>query len=125
MELMKQIIGTDIIEIGRIEKAINRWGERFLNRLCTDNELLIYHGNLPSLAALFAGKEAIIKTLEPEQRRIGWREIEILTKSGGKPYVNLYGEAKIRSEYLGLRNISISLSHSRDYAIAFASGIVA
>lgn len=120
---MKQHIGTDIIEIARIEKAINRWGERFLHRVYTERELELCRKNLSSLAAHFAGKEAVIKALGPKDRRIGWREIEILSEPGGKPIVNLYGEAQNQAESLGLNSLDISLSHSREYAIAFASGI--
>lgn len=119
---MRHHIGTDIIEIARIEKAIARWGERFLHRIYTETELKLYHKNLPSLAARFAGKEAVIKALGPKTGRIGWREVEILSEPGGKPSVNLYGKAQNQAKSLGLNRLDISLSHSREYAVAFVSG---
>lgn len=119
---MKHYIGTDIIEIARIEEAITRWRERFLHRVYTEAELKLYHKNLPSLAARFAGKEAAIKALGPQDKRIGWREIEILTEPNGKPAVHLHGEAQNQANRLGLDRLDISLSHSRKYAIAFVIG---
>ncbi len=119
---MKHYIGTDIIEIARIEKAIDRWGERFLHRVYTSAELKLYHKSLSSLAARFAGKEAAIKALSPQDKRIGWREIEILSEPDGKPAVHLHGEAQNQANRLGLDRLDISLSHSREYAIAFVIG---
>ncbi len=115
-------IGIDIIEIPRIEMAIARWGERFLCRIYTDLELKQYSEKLSSLAARFAGKEAVIKALGPENTGVGWREIEILSDSNGKPSVRLYGRAQERASGLGLDNFAISLSHSKEYAIAFVAG---
>ena len=114
-----QSIGIDIIEIGRIEKAITRWGERFLRRVYTGPELERYCKKPSSLAARFAGKEAVIKALG---RRTGWKEIEILSDPRGKPLVHLYGKAQNRANKLGLENLAISLSHSREYAVACVAG---
>ena len=115
-------IGIDIIEIARIEEAASRWGEAFLHRVYTESELELYHDKSPSLAARFAGKEAVIKALEPQTERISLREIEILSDSGGKPSVHLYGKARRRAESLGLAELTISLAHSKEYAIAFVTG---
>ena len=115
-------IGIDIIEIGRIEKAISRWGENFLRRVYTESELKLYRNKSSSLAARFAGKEAVIKALGPQAKGINWREIEILSDPGGKPSVHLYGKAQSRADSQGLGNLAISLSHSREYAIAFVAG---
>lgn len=115
-------IGIDIIEIARIEKAISRWGENFLHRVYTDPELKLYHNKLLSLAARFAGKEAVIKALGPQTQGISWREIEILSDSGGKPSVRLYGKAQEQADSLGLDKLAISLSHSKEYAIALVAG---
>ena len=114
-------IGTDIVEIARIEKAIARWGEDFLHRLYTDTELRLYRKKLSSLAARFAGKEAVIKALGIQSGTIGWKEIEILPTPGGKPCVHLYGKAQAQANSLDIDNITISLSHSKEYAIAFAT----
>ena len=64
----------------------------------------------------------MIKALEPQIKGISWREIEILSDSGGKPSVRLYGKAQSRADSLGLVKLAISLSHSREYAIAFVAG---
>lgn len=114
-------IGVDIIEIPRIQQAISRWGEGFLHRIYTDLEFRLYHQKLPSLAARFAGKEAVMKALGKETKGIGWREIEIVTDPDGKPAVYLYGRARSRAANLGLDRLNISLSHCREYAIAFVA----
>jgi len=115
-------IGTDIIEIARIEEAIARWGESFLQRVYTDPELRLYRNHPPSLAARFAAKEAVIKALRKPKKGGGWKEIEILSAPDGKPVVHLYGEAQEKASSLGLDALSISLSHSKDYAVAFVVG---
>ena len=115
-------IGIDIVEIASLEKAIARRGEGFLRRVYTDSELKLYRKKLPSLAARFAAKEAVIKALGKPAPVASLREIEILTDPSGKPLVNLYGKAQSQAKGLGLDKFTISLSHSRDYAIALASG---
>lgn len=115
-------IGIDIIEIARIEKAISRWGDGFLRRVYTDPELKLYRNQPSSLAARFAGKEAVIKALGPQTKGISWREIEILSDSGGKPSVRLHGKAQEQADSLGLDKLAISLSHSKEYAIALVAG---
>ena len=117
-----QHIGVDIIEIARIEQAIARWGDGFLYRIYTDLELKLYRKKLSSLAARFAGKEAVVKALGPGNKGIGWRDIEILADSDGKPLVRLYNKAQNRADDLGLDGLAISLSHSKEYAIAFVAG---
>jgi len=115
-------IGVDIIEIARIERAIARWGEDFLHRVYTDLELRLCRKKLSSLAARFAGKEAVIKALGTKNKGISWQEIEILSDPSGKPLVRLYGKAQNQAKGLGLDNLAISLSHSKEYAIAFVTG---
>ena len=112
-------IGIDIIEIARIKKAIAHWGESFLHRVYTEPEIRLYHNRPSSLAARFAGKEAVIKTLEARTKGIGWKEIEILSDFSGKPSIHLYGKAKNQANSLGIDKLAISLSHSKEYAIAF------
>ncbi len=112
-------IGTDIIEIVRIEEAINHWGESFLHRVYTDLELRLCYNKPSSLAGRFAGKEAVIKAFGTQARGISWKEIEILAEPSGKPLVHLHGKAQNQANNLGLNNFAISLSHSREYAIAF------
>ncbi len=110
--------GIDIIEIQRIERALARWGESFQKRIYTPAEIAFCRGRVPELAARFAAKEAVSKALGTGIMGIGWREIEILPDRRGKPLVTLYGRAKARAEAIGLREFAVSLSHSRDFAVA-------
>lgn len=118
--LVMQHIGIDIIEIARIKKAIERWGQGFLKRIYTESELKLYKNNPSSLAARFSGKEAVIKTLN--SKGVSLKEIEILSDSGGKPRVKLLGKARLQAKYLGLTGVDVSLSHCRDYTVACAIG---
>ena len=112
-------IGIDIIEIARIKSAIDCWGERFLNRIYTEPELRLCRKKPSRLAGRFAGKEAVMKALGTGTKGISWREIEILAEPSGKPLVQLYGKAQKRADSLGLDELAISLSHSKEYAVAF------
>jgi len=119
---MTHYIGTDIIEIARIKKTVERWGERFLHRVYTDAELNSYGNKPQSLAARFACKEAVMKLLGTERKGISWREIETLAYPSGKPLLRLYGRAQSEANNLGIKEIAVSLSHSKEYAIASAIG---
>jgi holo-[acyl-carrier protein] synthase len=116
-----QHVGVDIIEIQRIDTVIKRWGQTFLQRVFTPAELEKYNA-VNSLAARFAAKEAVLKALGACDQGISWQDIEILSEPGGKPLVNLTGQAKIHADRLAICRINISLSHSRDYAVAFVVG---
>lgn len=113
------LVGTDIIEIERIQRALARWGNRFLYRVYTDRERELYADRPASLAARFAAKEAVMKALGA--RGLGWREIEVLSDAEGKPTVHLYGRAKEKAHALGAQ-FSLSLSHCRKYALAAVVG---
>ena len=115
-------IGVDIVEIARLEKAIARRGEDFLKRVYTDSELKLYRKKPSSLAARFAAKEAVIKALGKANPNVSLKEIEILSDPGGRPVVNLYGKAQSQARGMGLDKLAVTLSHSREYAIAFVSG---
>jgi holo-[acyl-carrier protein] synthase len=119
---MQHHIGTDIIEIGRIRRAIERWGERFLDRVYTKEEIRIYGHHAHSLAASFASKEAVMKLLGTGNRGVAWREIETLYHPTGKPLIRLNGRARKVADKLGIKEIDVSLSHSRENAIATAIG---
>ncbi len=111
-------VGVDIVEIERIEAVLRRHGERFLQRVYTPTEQAYCRGRVPELAARFAAKEAVSKALGTGLRGIAWQEMEILGDERGKPLVCLHGRAKARAEELGLSEFAVSLSHSRDYAVA-------
>ena len=115
-------VGVDIVAIARVERAMAHWGEQFLQRVYTDAELELCRGRASSLAARFAGKEAVIKALGGLSEGFRWREIEILSDPRGKPLVSLYGSMQGRAARLGLGNLAISLSDCEEYAVAFVVG---
>jgi len=114
--------GIDMVEIERVERVLQRWGPRFLNRVYTDAEVRFCRGRVRELAARFAGKEAVMKALGTGARGVCWREIEILPNRRGAPLVYLCGRARARAEELGLDGLAISMSHSRLYALASVVG---
>ena len=111
--------GVDLIEIDRVRVTIERFGSRFLERVYTPLELAQAHNKPASLAARFAGKEAVSKALGCGIGIVGWREIEIRRDEANPPQIILYGEANLLAKSLGLTRWSISLSHTQDLAIAF------
>jgi holo-[acyl-carrier protein] synthase len=119
MQMRQTGIGIDLVEIDRIRTAVSRWGERFLQRVYTEQELAQYRNKMESLAARFAGKEAVVKALSwPDRGYVAWKEIEILSDENGKPIVNLYGKALRLARESGIKRLVISLSHTRDNAVA-------
>ncbi|MDD5094885.1 MAG: holo-ACP synthase [Dehalococcoidia bacterium] len=114
--------GIDIVEISRIAEAMDSWGNRFLRRVYTDGEIECCRGRVPSLAARFAAKEAVMKALGTGNIGISWHDIEILADSNGAPLIHLGGGARSRAAELGIEGLTIALSHSREYAIASVIG---
>lgn len=112
--------GVDIIEIERVRQSVARFGVRFLNRVYTRAEQDYCRGRAPQLAGRFAAKEAVSKALGTGIRRIHWRNIEILPNRAGAPRVTLHGPAQERFAALGLASLEVSISHSRDNAVAVA-----
>src|SRR3990172_8192574 len=115
-------VGVDVIEIERVEAALARFGERFLRRVYTAEEAAFCRGRVHGRAARCAAKEAVMKALGTGARGVAWREIEVLPNRRGKPLVYLYGRAKDRAERIGLEGLDVSMSHSREYAVAFVVG---
>ena len=111
--------GVDIIEISRIRRVLDRYSQRFLHRVYTDGEIAYCRGRAPNLAARFAAKEATMKALGTGIRGVAWKDIEITRRESGAPGVLLHGRARLRAQRLGVLDISLSLSHSREYAVAF------
>ncbi len=114
--------GVDIIEVSRIKKAAERWGDRFLNRIYTETEREICREKPTRLASRFAGKEAVMKALGTGIRGVGWKEIEIGSEPSGKPFVTLSGNALATAKNLGITSLSISLSDTADLSVAFVVG---
>ncbi len=110
--------GIDLIEIERLEQAIQRHGKRFLKRIFTETELVEAGGNMASLAARFAAKEATAKALGTGIGAISWLEIEVLRPSDGPPTLHLSSVALQLAGNLGLTMWTVSLSHTRQLAVA-------
>ncbi len=116
--------GVDIIHIARIQKALDLRGERFLNRVFTPSEIAACRGHAREYAARFAAKEAVSKALGVGMKimasnGIGFHEVEILPDGNGQPHIYLHGWASARAKELGLSEWAVSLSHEREYAVAF------
>ncbi len=108
-------IGTDIVEVKRILKAIERWGNHFLTHVFTDDEIaycLRYKFPAQHFAGRFAAKEAVIKAL-PDIKNLHWTDIQIINDTSGKPHCSL-----INKDFK--KAIHISISHTSEHAIAFA-----
>lgn len=110
--------GVDLIEIERIRSSIYRHGERFLARIYTLRERQETGEKVESLAARFAAKEAVAKTLGAGIGPVKWTDIEICYGPSHQPKLHLHGNAADLAAQLGLVNWSVSLSHTGSYAIA-------
>ena len=110
--------GIDIIEISRVRQVLERYGRRFLERVYTPGEIAYCRERAPNLAARFAAKEATMKALGTGVRGVGWKDIEVVRHESGAPSIKLHGRCKQRAQRLGVQEIAISLSHSREYAVA-------
>ena len=120
--------GIDLIEINRIQKALERHGERFLKRIFTEAELAPLRSKriltaqprviAAELAARFAAKEACSKALGTGIGPVSWKEMEVLNERSGKPVLRLSGRAAQIAGFLGYTTWSVSLTHSRDTAAA-------
>lgn len=115
-------LGTDLIEIDRIEQSIRRFGDAFLQRIFTPGEIAYCDRKknaAESFAARFAAKEAGAKALGTGiSRGVGWREFEVRRAPGERPELYISGRAQEIARTLGVRRFSLSLSHSRSISIA-------
>jgi holo-[acyl-carrier protein] synthase len=114
-------VGVDLIEIDRLARAIDRWGDRLLERVYTRDEIVHCRGRIPELAVRFAAKEAVSKALGVGiwwRGGIAWTEAEVCSNRLGKPELRLYGRAAEYARQQGLDEWAVSLSHSRAHAIA-------
>ena len=116
-------VGVDLVEITRVKRAVERGGDRFLLRVFTPAEVAYCRGRSAELAARFAAKEAVSKALGVGVRMlapdgINWRDVEVIGDLRGKPVIHLTGRAAERAAELGIGEWAVSLSHSRENAIA-------
>lgn len=115
--------GIDVCEIRRVQDAMERYGERFLQRICTPAEIAYClrkrHTAAESVAARFAAKEACAKALGTGiAKGVGWQDIEVAHLAGGRPALRLHGRAAELTDAMGATVAHLSLSHGRDVAIA-------
>ncbi len=116
-------IGTDLVDIARIAALYERYGERFVKRILSQEEYVLFkeHQSIAFLAKRFAGKEAVAKALGTGLgAQVAFTEISITNLENGKPVVKLLGKASVLLTELSIREILISLSDEKHYALAFA-----
>jgi holo-[acyl-carrier protein] synthase len=116
--------GIDLVDFLRIEEMVKRHGERFLDRIFTAAERSYADSNkngIEKLAGRFAAKEAILKLMGTGWRgKIAWTDIEIINNPAGQPKVTLTGEVEKIAARLGIKHISVSITHTANFAIASA-----
>jgi len=116
--------GIDLVDCPRIEEMIKQHGERFIDRIFTAAEQAYAEANknrIEKLAGRFAAKEAILKLMGTGWRgKIAWTDIEVVNNPAGQPEVALDGEVKKLAEKLGIEHISVSITHTANFAIASA-----
>ena len=115
-------LGVDMEEVSRIREAISRHGRIFLDRVFTSGEVAYcerHRDPAERYAARFAAKEAMMKALGTGwSKGVRWRDIEVTRKPGGRPTILLHGAAHEHAERMGARQISLSLTHSGNFALA-------
>ena len=116
------VSGVDIIEIPRVGRVAERYGNRFFQRVYTEREIAYCRGRAPQLASRFAAKEAVMKALGTGIRGVRWRDIEVVRERGGAPQIELRGTALARAKSLGIDHLAVALSHSETHAVAFVVG---
>ena len=116
--------GIDLVDCPRIEEMIKRHGERFVNRVFTANEQAYAEKNknsIEKLAGRFAAKEAILKLIGTGWRgKIAWTDIEVINNPKGQPEITLSGEVEKLADKLRIKHISVSITHTANFAIASA-----
>jgi holo-[acyl-carrier protein] synthase len=112
-------VGVDLMDVERIARGLERYGERFYARFFTENERRQCEGNPQRLAARFAAKEATAKALGTGIGDVRWTEIEVDCDQRGRPILQLHGNAARIAADLGLTEWEVSLSHTQTQAVAF------
>jgi holo-[acyl-carrier protein] synthase len=116
--------GIDLVDFPRIEEMVKEHDKRFLDRVFTPAEQAYADANknrIEKLAGRFAAKEAVLKLLGTGWRgKIAWTDIEIINNPAGQPLVTVSGEVKRLVDKLGIKQISVSITHTANFAIASA-----
>jgi len=115
-------VGIDMIEVQRIQHSLDRFGERFVQRVFTSGEIAYCTSmKFPArhFAARFAAKEAVSKSFGTGiGKAMGWRDIDVRKKGSGEPFIVLGGCAESLARQRNVRSVLVSLSHTHDHAIA-------
>jgi holo-[acyl-carrier protein] synthase len=121
-------VGVDVVSVSTVAASWSRFGTAYLARVFTDHEVDVCGGSEPDvsrLAARFAAKEAVVKVLRPLDEPVNLRQVEIVTEPGGWCEVQLHAGVARIAEREGLEQISVSMSHEGDTAVAMAMGTFA
>jgi holo-[acyl-carrier protein] synthase len=116
-------LGLDLVDLQRIARLHERYGEVFARRFCLPGERLERQGEtlVQHLGGLFAAKEAVLKALGTGWAQgVGLLQVEVVRRPGGAPAVRLHGEAQARATQLGVGAVHLSITHERSYAAAVA-----
>ena len=117
-------IGVDLVNIPRMRDVIDRWQDRFLQRVFTEQEIAYCRARrdpVPHFAARFAAKEAALKALGTGLRLgVSWRELEVRREGGQAPTLVLTGRSRELGLARGGNRVLLTLSHEREYALAQA-----
>jgi holo-[acyl-carrier protein] synthase len=114
--------GIDIVEVPRIAKSLERFGERFLNRIYTPSEIRYCDSKanrIERYAARFAAKEAGMKALGTGMRGVSWKDFEVGREPSGRPTMLFHGRAAEVAKRLGVRRAHLSVSHTEEHAVAY------
>lgn len=115
-------LGTDLVEVARIERIMERWRERFIRRVYSEEEMRYCSAKAypaQHFAARFAAKEAFLKGVGLGMAGgIGFRNVEVMTGAKGKPELRFHGRAREMVDRAGVTESHISLSHTDRYAVA-------
>ena len=116
-------LGVDIVKVDRIKAAIERFGQRFADRVLTPREQRYVRQRPETFAGRWAAKEAVSKVLGLGVRGVGWKDIEVERLPTGQPSIVLHGRAAGRAEQLGMGRVAVSITHEAEYAVAVAFGV--
>ncbi|NLN83339.1 MAG: holo-ACP synthase [Firmicutes bacterium] len=117
-------VGVDVVDIARIERALDEWGVDYIKKMFSAKEYEQWQEkekglNAASLAGRWAAKEAVVKALGTGfSQGITWRQVQVFTDAKGQPYVELEGQAKLKSDELEIKSFLLSITHESDKAAA-------
>lgn len=117
-------LGTDLVEVARLRRLLERWDERFLDKVFLPEEIEYCRGRpdpARHYAVRLAAKEAVFKALgEGWTGRLGWKDVRVVRRPGGSVRVELRGKGAELARLRGVERVELSLSHDGGYALAFA-----